>query len=173
MWENSHGTELFPLIFLVTRWAPTPAENETFNWSHAISDSLLKCFFLFPFTKKPFHHFLSFHATSTSSPSYTFSYSLSSSLFQTNIPNFIVLVLLTLHPTGMELSGSATDLVSLSIGCFCKRRMSDLHARMCLCGVLDDIDRLKGCQHVRPVTNCPKDWRSYFVENNLQPWFSL
>lgn len=129
--------------------------------------------FLFLFPKKRFHHFLSFHTTSTLSPSYTFSYSLFSSLFQRNTPNFPVLVSLTLHPKGMELSGSASDLVSLSIGCFCKHRVSDLHTRMCLCGVLDDIDRLKGCQRVHPATNCPKDWRSYFAENNLQSWFSL
>lgn len=128
--------------------------------------------FLFLFSKK-LYRFLSFHATSTSSSSYTFSYSLSSSLFQTNIPNFIVLVSLALHPIGMELSGRASDLVSLSIGCFCKHWVSDLHTRMCLCGVLDDIDRLKGCQRVHPVTNCPKDWSSNFLENNLQPWFSL
>lgn len=108
-------------------------------------------------SKKLFHHFLSFLATSTSSSSYTFSGSSSSSLFQTNIPNFSVLVSLPLHPTGLELSGSASDPVSLSIGCFCKHRVSDLRARMCLCGELDDIDRLEGCQRVHPVTNCPKD----------------
>lgn len=162
----------FPLIFLVAGWAPTPAENETFNGSGSFRQSA-QMLFLFLFSKKPSHHFPSFRATSTSSVSHTFTYSLSSSLIQTNIPNFTVLLSLTLHPTGMELSGSASDLVSLSIGCFCKHRVSDLHTRMCLCGVLDDIDRLKGCQRVHPVTNRPKDWGSYFVENNLQPWSSL
>lgn len=111
---------------------------------------------LFLFSKKLFHHFLSFHATSTSASSYAFSYSLSSSLFPTNIPNFIVLVSLTLQPTGMAFSGRASDLVSLSVARFCKHRVSDLHARMCFVECLMTLLGWKGVSMFTLSPTVPK-----------------
>lgn len=146
MGENSHCTQLSPLMFVVTRWAPTSAENETFHRSHAIYFCFQRNFFT------TFCHFMPRPPQPLLTPSVI---PCPHHCFQ---QIFLILLFLCRSHYNQQgwRCGRASDLVSLSVARFCKHRVSDLHARMCFVECLMTLLGWKGVSMFTLSPTVPK-----------------